>query len=91
MRDLPQDAHLSKQADLSCLEHEPAQPAGNQHHAYPVHCIRTLMVERLDALDGTPVIDIKPVMREFLPLGEMHQPAWVSELMKNYWEYKEIQ
>lgn len=53
------------------------------------HNGRTLAVEGLDALDGTPVIDIKPAMREFLPRGEMHQPAWASELMRNYWEDKE--
>jgi len=53
------------------------------------HSGRTLTVEGLDALDGTPVIDIKPVMREFLPRSEIRQPAWVSELMQNYWEDKE--
>ncbi|HYB92205.1 MAG TPA: SAM-dependent methyltransferase [Candidatus Binataceae bacterium] len=44
-----------------------------------------LKVEGLDAIDGTPVIDIKPVMREFLPRGEVRQPKWVSELMEAYW------
>jgi tRNA-Thr(GGU) m(6)t(6)A37 methyltransferase TsaA len=53
------------------------------------HSGRALTVQGLDALDGSPVIDIKPVMREFLPRGEMRQPAWVSELMQNYWEDKE--
>ncbi len=38
----------------------------------------------LDAIDGTPVLDIKPYLREFAPRGEIHQPAWVSELMKDY-------
>ena len=47
---------------------------------------RTLRVAELDAVDGTPVIDIKPVMREFLPRGEVRQPAWVGELMRAYWE-----
>ena len=45
----------------------------------------TLKVRGLDAIDGTPVLDIKPVMREFLPRGEIHQPDWASELMKDYW------
>ncbi len=45
----------------------------------------TLEVRGLDAIDGTPVIDIKPVMREFLPRGEMRQPAWSTELMRRYW------
>jgi tRNA (Thr-GGU) A37 N-methylase len=44
-----------------------------------------LNVEGLDAIDGTQVIDIKPVMREFLPRGDVRQPEWVSELMMEYW------
>ena len=42
-------------------------------------------VEGLDAIHGTPVIDIKPVMREFLPRGDIRQPSWVAELMDAYW------
>jgi len=44
-----------------------------------------LRLEGLDAIDGTPVIDIKPVMREFLPRQEIRQPQWVAELMAAYW------
>lgn len=44
-----------------------------------------LHVRGLDAIDGTPVIDIKPVLREFLPRGELRQPDWASELMAEYW------
>jgi tRNA-Thr(GGU) m(6)t(6)A37 methyltransferase TsaA len=46
---------------------------------------REIKVEGLDAIDGTPVLDIKPVMREFLPRGEVRQPDWSRELMKDYW------
>lgn len=46
---------------------------------------RTLVVSRLDAIDGTPVLDIKPVFREFQPQGIIRQPEWVSDLMKQYW------
>jgi tRNA (adenine37-N6)-methyltransferase len=45
----------------------------------------TLRVEALDAIDGTPVLDLKPVMAEFLPRGEIHQPDWSRELMATYW------
>ena len=45
----------------------------------------TLRVRGLDAIDGTPVLDIKPVMRGFLPRGEVREPAWAKELMKGYW------
>ena len=44
-----------------------------------------LEVAGLDAIDGTPVLDIKPVLREFLPRGDLRQPDWASELMKGYW------
>ena len=27
----------------------------------------------------------KPVMREFLPRGDVRQPAWATELMREYW------
>jgi len=45
----------------------------------------TLHVRGLDAIDGTPVLDIKPVMRGFLPRGELREPGWAKELMKEYW------
>jgi tRNA (Thr-GGU) A37 N-methylase len=45
----------------------------------------SLSVVGLDAIDGTPVLDIKPVMREFLPRGEVVQPPWATKLMAGYW------
>jgi tRNA-Thr(GGU) m(6)t(6)A37 methyltransferase TsaA len=45
----------------------------------------TLRVAALDAIDGSPVLDVKPVMHEFLPRGEFRQPAWSHELMATYW------
>src|SRR5262249_49951211 len=44
-----------------------------------------LYVEGLDAIDGTPVLDIKPVMREFFPQEAIRQPEWATEIMSNYW------
>jgi tRNA (adenine37-N6)-methyltransferase len=46
---------------------------------------RDIHVVGLDAVDGTPVLDLKPVMAEFAPRGELHQPAWARELMAGYW------
>lgn len=46
---------------------------------------RELVVERLDAIDGTPVVDIKPVMHAFEQQDEIRQPAWAIELMKQYY------
>ncbi|MEY3588271.1 MAG: hypothetical protein RJA47_867 [Actinomycetota bacterium] len=45
----------------------------------------TVHLSGLDAIDGTPVVDIKPWMEEFGPRGETRQPAWATELMKGYW------
>ena len=45
----------------------------------------TLTVQALDAIDGTPVLDLKPYMAEFGPRGEIRQPAWSRELMAGYW------
>ena len=44
-----------------------------------------LTVEGLDAIDGTPVLDVKPYMREFGPRGEVRQPDWATELMGRYY------
>lgn len=46
---------------------------------------KTLIVKGLDAIDNTPVLDIKPVMKEYLPQEKIIQPEWSTELMKNYW------
>jgi tRNA-Thr(GGU) m(6)t(6)A37 methyltransferase TsaA len=45
----------------------------------------TLHVTGLDAIEGTPVIDVKPWVREFAPRGEVRQPDWMTELMRRYW------
>ncbi|KTE31412.1 MULTISPECIES: SAM-dependent methyltransferase [unclassified Sphingopyxis] len=45
----------------------------------------TVEVEGLDAIDGSPVLDIKPVMREFLPRDTIDQPEWSHALMADYW------
>ena len=44
-----------------------------------------LVVRGLDAIDGSPVLDIKPHIREFRPRAPVVQPEWISELMSGYW------
>jgi tRNA-Thr(GGU) m(6)t(6)A37 methyltransferase TsaA len=43
-------------------------------------------VRGLDAIDGTPVLDVKPYMREFGPIGEIVQPQWATEVMQRYYD-----
>ena len=44
-----------------------------------------LDVEGLDAVDGTPILDIKPVWSGYLPRGELREPEWAREIMRRYW------
>ena len=48
------------------------------------HNDRELLVEGLDAIDGTPILDIKPIFKEFLPSSPILQADWSVELMGNY-------
>ncbi len=45
----------------------------------------SIVVRGLDAIDGTPVLDLKPYMTEFAPRTAVHQPPWSHELMRDYW------
>lgn len=44
-----------------------------------------LTVRGLDAIDGTPVLDIKPFVTAFQPAGPVREPAWIHELMREYY------
>jgi tRNA (Thr-GGU) A37 N-methylase len=45
-----------------------------------------LEVQGLDAIDRSPVLDVKPWMSELGPRGAVRQPAWASELMAGYFD-----
>ncbi|HEY6425483.1 MAG TPA: TrmO family methyltransferase [Pseudonocardiaceae bacterium] len=64
----------------------PTRPTSTSAHAEH-ETTRTgldLHVEELDAIDGTPVLDIKPWFREFGPRGTVRQAAWSTEMLTNY-------
>ena len=42
-------------------------------------------VAGLDAIEGTPVLDIKPVLHGFAARSEHREPEWAGELMAGYW------
>lgn len=44
-----------------------------------------LTVRGLDAIDGTPILDIKPYATGFQPAGPVREPAWIRELMRDYY------
>jgi tRNA-Thr(GGU) m(6)t(6)A37 methyltransferase TsaA len=43
-----------------------------------------LSVRGLDAIDGTPVLDIKPYVPAFDRVDDARTPAWIDEIMKDY-------
>jgi len=44
-----------------------------------------LHVEELDAVDGTPVLDIKQWFAEMGPRGEVRQAPWSVEMLRDYY------
>lgn len=47
---------------------------------------RDLVVTDLDAVDGTPVLDIAPYFTQMGPRGDIHQPRWPGEMLDPaYW------
>lgn len=69
-----------------------AQRGKNRPNRLDVSRCRLIRVEGLDihvagldAVDGTPVLDIKPYMVEFGPQGLTTQPDWATELMRDYY------
>jgi tRNA (Thr-GGU) A37 N-methylase len=42
-------------------------------------------VEGLDAIDASPLLDIKPYMSGFAPRAPLREPRWAKELMADYW------
>ncbi|MBB5940430.1 SAM-dependent methyltransferase [Streptomyces zagrosensis] len=46
---------------------------------------RDLHVTELDAIEGTPVIDIAPYFPQMGPRGVVTVPSWVTEMLPNYW------
>jgi tRNA-Thr(GGU) m(6)t(6)A37 methyltransferase TsaA len=68
---------------------QPARSRPNRIGATTVELISvdgyTLRVRGLDAIEGSPVLDIKPYISGFAPRGKIREPDWVKELMAGYW------
>jgi tRNA (adenine37-N6)-methyltransferase len=47
---------------------------------------RVVHVGGLDAIDGSPILDIKPYVKQFGPRGDVVEPLWMDELMRGYYE-----
>lgn len=47
---------------------------------------RDLHVTDLDAVDGTPVLDIAPYFPQMGPRGTVRVAGWVDEMLGDYWK-----
>jgi len=78
------------------LEHLPtigifAQRAKDRPNPIGVTAVRivavdegALLVRGLDAIDGTPILDIKPYVPDFDKVTDATVPAWLREIMQGY-------
>ncbi|MBF9071877.1 TrmO family methyltransferase domain-containing protein [Streptacidiphilus fuscans] len=93
---VPGDVHLGARSPRNDPRWEPSGTFAHRNHRRPAQigvshpCLikidgRDLHVVDLDAVDGTPVLDIAPWFADFGPRGEVHQPTWPSEMLANYW------
>ena len=55
-------------------------------HNVALHELAHVLDAADGAFDGTPVLDIKPYMRGFEPRGEVREPEWAGEIMRDYCE-----
>lgn len=67
-----------------------AQRAKNRPNPIGLTCCKvvevenlTITVEALDAIDQSPLLDLKPYMKEYGPEGRIFQPLWSEELNIN--------
>jgi len=68
-----------------------AQRAKDRPNPLGITCVPLVALEEegvrvrgLDAIDGTPVLDLKPYFPQFDAAGEVRVPSWVGELMRGY-------
>jgi len=91
-----EDVHLGARSPRNNPEWEASGTFVHRNHRRPSQIAvshprllgvdgRDIHVVDLDAVNGTPVIDIAPWFREFGPQGEVRQPAWPTEMLADYW------
>jgi tRNA (adenine37-N6)-methyltransferase len=46
-----------------------------------------ILIDEIDLVDGTPILDIKPCVKEDMPWEEVKMPTWLEETKQNdIWE-----
>ncbi|MER6091274.1 SAM-dependent methyltransferase [Streptomyces bluensis] len=92
----PEDVALHARSPRNDPRWEPSGTFAHRNHRRPNQLAtsfpRLLKVEGLDlhvtdldAVDGTPIYDLAPYFKEMGPRGEVCEPAWPGEMLKDYW------
>ncbi|MER7674148.1 SAM-dependent methyltransferase [Kitasatospora sp. NPDC096128] len=92
----PGDVHLHTRSPRNDPRWAPTGTFAHRNHRRPNQLAtsfprllrvdgRDLHVTDLDAVDGTPVIDLGPYFPQMGPRGEIRQPDWPAELLTHYW------
>lgn len=92
----PVDVHLGARSPRNDPRWAPSGTFAHRNHRRPAQIGishprlvkidgRDIHVLDLDAVNGTPVIDIAPWFTQFGPRGEIHQPTWPEEMLADYW------
>ncbi|MFD3970328.1 SAM-dependent methyltransferase [Streptomyces cyaneofuscatus] len=92
----PDDVHLHARSPRNNPRWPATGPLAHRNHRRPNQLAityprlldidgRDLLVTDLDAVDGTPVVDIGPYFTAMGPRGPVKEPAWPGEMLKDYW------
>ncbi|MFE0520768.1 SAM-dependent methyltransferase [Streptomyces sp. NPDC058954] len=92
----PDDVALHARSPRNDPRWEPSGTFAHRNHRRPNQLAtsfpRLLKVEGLDlhvadldAVDGTPVYDLGPYFQEMGPRGNVHEPEWPGDMLKDYW------
>jgi tRNA (Thr-GGU) A37 N-methylase len=93
----PDDVALHARSPRNNPEWPPSGTFAHRNHRRPNQLAqsfpRLLKVDGLDlhvtdsdAIDGSPIYDLAPFFTEMGPRGEVHEPAWPGEMLKDYWD-----
>ncbi|MFE1749589.1 SAM-dependent methyltransferase [Streptomyces anandii] len=99
-RATPSDVALHARSPRNDPRWEPSGTFAHRNHRRPNQLATSfprllkvdgldLHVTDLDAVDGTPVYDLAPYFAEMGPRGEIREPEWPGEMLKEYWAERE--
>jgi tRNA-methyltransferase O len=80
-------SHKRKPFEVSAASGTLVRPTSESREAFcKLRFVQGLeiRVSEVDAVDDTPVLDVKPYLKGFAPRGRVREPAWAKELMAGY-------